>query len=181
MLRIFGIIPSLFIFNKYFHLCLIDWNEISTSKPKNTSMLKTRSENTNRTSTSILKQQLGLIPSPSNNNSNVGSSISQLHLSGPQTGNFNINKPINSFCTWKCGNNYYSEIFLILLEFDMEVLDMIPPPPSILGANTWEEAASDFNNGHELCLNDQDFSSMKSIVEQAFKDGRDVLDIISAV
>ena len=60
---------------------------------------------------------------------------------------------------------------------------MIPPPASILGAssNTWEDAAPDFTNGHELCLNDQDFTSMKSIVEQAFKDGRDVLDIISAV
>ena len=63
----------------------------------------------------------------------------------------------------------------------MEVLDMIPPPTSILGANAWEEATSEFSNGQELCLNDQDFSSMKSIVEQAFKDGRDVLDIISAV
>ena len=30
-------------------------------------------------------------------------------------------------------------------------------------------------------LNDQDFTSIKSIVEQTFKDGRDVLDIISAV
>ena len=30
-------------------------------------------------------------------------------------------------------------------------------------------------------LNDQDFTSIRSIVEQAFKDGRDVLDIISAV
>ena len=66
-------------------------------------------------------------------------------------------------------------------EFDMEVLDMIPPPTSILGSSTWEEAASDFSTAHELCLNDQDFTSMKSIVEQAFKDGRDVLDIISAV
>ena len=66
----------------------------------------------------------------------------------------------------------------------MEVLDMIPPPTSILGSSssTWEEAASDFSSGQEmLCLNDQDFTSMKSIVEQAFKDGRDVLDIISAV
>ena len=61
---------------------------------------------------------------------------------------------------------------------------MIPPPTSILGSSssTWEEAASDFSSGQEmLCLNDQDFTSMKSIVEQAFKDGRDVLDIISAV
>ena len=125
----FEIIPSLFIFNKYFHLCLIDWNEISTSKPKNTSMLKTRSENTNRTSTSILKQQLGLLPSPSNNNSNVGSSISQLHLSGPQTGNFNINKPINSFWTllntWKCGNNYYYELFLIISSHELMTYDRI--------------------------------------------------------
>ena len=65
----------------------------------------------------------------------------------------------------------------------MEVLDMIPPPTSILGSNSipWEESPSDFNTGHELCLNDQDFTSMRSIVEQAFKDGRDVLDIISAV
>ena len=30
-------------------------------------------------------------------------------------------------------------------------------------------------------LNDQDFTSIKSIVEQTFKDGRDVLDIISTV
>ena len=58
---------------------------------------------------------------------------------------------------------------------------MIPPPTSILGASSWEETAPDYSNGQELCLNDQDFSSMKSIVEQAFKDGRDVLDIISAV
>ena len=64
----------------------------------------------------------------------------------------------------------------------MEVLDMIPPPTSILGmnSNTWEDPP-DFSSGHELCLNDHDFRSMKSIVEQAFKDGRDVLDIISAV
>ena len=37
----------------------------------------------------------------------------------------------------------------------------------------------DFNSGFNL--NDQDFTSIKSIVEQTFKDGRDVLDIISAV
>ena len=30
-------------------------------------------------------------------------------------------------------------------------------------------------------LNDQEFTSIRSIVEQTFKDGRDVLDIISAV
>ena len=30
-------------------------------------------------------------------------------------------------------------------------------------------------------FNDQDFTSIRSIVEQTFKDGRDVLDIISAV
>ena len=64
----------------------------------------------------------------------------------------------------------------------MGVLDMIPPPTNILGSNNsaWDDAP-DINSVQELCLNDQDFTSMKSIVEQAFKDGRDVLDIISAV
>ena len=69
---------------------IIDWNDTSTSKPKSTSILRTKSETMNRTSTSILKQQLGLLPPPPNNNSGVGSSISQLHLSSPQTGNLNI-------------------------------------------------------------------------------------------
>ena len=42
-----------------------------------------------------------------------------------------------------------------------------------------------FLDDMDLCggfnINDQDFTSMKSIVEQTFKDGRDVMDIISAV
>ena len=33
----------------------------------------------------------------------------------------------------------------------------------------------------DISLNDQEFTSIRSIVEQTFKDGRDVLDIISAV
>ena len=66
---------------------ITDWNETATSKPKSTPMSRTKSEIMNRTSTSILKQQLGLLPPPPNNNSGVGSSISQLHLSSPQTGN----------------------------------------------------------------------------------------------
>ena len=47
-----------------------------------------------------------------------------------------------------------------------------------------DEIPVNFLDDMDLCgfnLNDQDFSSMKSIVEQTFKDGRDVLDIISAV
>ena len=48
-----------------------------------------------------------------------------------------------------------------------------------------DEIPVNFLDDMDICagfnLNDQDFSTMKSIVEQTFKDGRDVLDIISAV
>ena len=48
-----------------------------------------------------------------------------------------------------------------------------------------DEIPVNFLDDMDICagfnLNDQDFTTMKSIVEQTFKDGRDVLDIISAV
>ena len=104
-----------------------------------------------------------MIPSPLSSSLSSSISSSPCNSRGP-------NSTVQSHLLMTTTNSFKDHHQGISSHPDFDLDEMIPV---------------NFLDDMDLCggfnINDQDFTSMKSIVEQTFKDGRDVMDIISAV
>lgn len=136
----------------------------------------------------VIKQEppsYNMMPSTDDLNNNIGleqdlsSQLMMDHFNGPPpyVQNQEVNKPCSVI---NVANSR-------LLNMDGSGVKQEPNRlvQNILSDIDLDEFPDNIVDDMDICsgfnLNDQDFTSIKSIVEQTFKDGRDVLDIISAV